>query len=85
MRIMQAGKLLILIKKLIKNKKLINKENVSRFLFHLKQGNLREALRKILRKVNSLEVQRGIFFLNDNLYQQENIQYDYDGTSATKI
>ena len=67
MRKMQVSKLFSLTKKLINNKKLINKENISRLIFHLKQGNLQEAFRKIQRKLNSLEVQRGIFFLNDNL------------------
>ena len=85
MRKMQVSKLFSLTKKLINNKKLINKENISRLIFHLKQGNLQEAFRKIQRKLNSLEVQRGIFFLNDNLYQQEDSQHDYDGTKVIDI
>lgn len=82
---MQAGKLLNIVKKIIKNRNLINRTNISRFLFHIKQGNLLDALRKIKRKMNSLEVQRGIFFLNDNLYKPENIPHNYDESKVVDI
>lgn len=82
---MQASNLLSITKKLIRNRKLINRANISKFIFHIRQGNLLEAIRKIRRKLNSLEVQRGTFFLNENLYQQENSSYAYDKAKVIDI
>lgn len=82
---MLAANILSLMKKLIKNRNLINKTNISRFIFHIRRGNLLEAIRKVKRKVNTLEVQRGIFFLNDNIYHQESISHKHDTTKTIDI